>query len=409
MVFTAASQTIIVTPILPIIGDALNVPEARWGRLITVYSIALAVAALVMGPVSDRIGRRRILLIGSGSLTIALALHGLVSSFESLLAARALAGACGGVLSGAAVAYVGDYFPYERRGWATGLVMSGIPFGLVIGVPLGRVLAAGLGFLTPFLSFAALMGVAFVLILLVVPQPDVDSEKSRMTFRGTVAGYGRLIVKPDVLVASLTYFLMYLGLSLLVVYLPEWLTAQFALEITIFGRPLTMFGLDIDLIAAVFLVGGFAGVFAGPIAGSVSDTMGRKPLILASCIGLVIVTLALTYVVTERWLAYPAYILIMMLFAMRMSPLQALLTAIVPAHQRGSFMSLTIAIGQTGTAIGAFVAGFLYAGAGYRTTTFASAATVLVLAVLVWRFLPEPTEDAVRVPEEVPTIPGAGG
>ncbi len=401
LVFTAASQTIIVTPILPIIGDALRVPEAHWGWLITVYSISLAIAALVMGPVSDRIGRRRILLLGSGALAIALALHGLVSSFSTMLAARALAGACGGMLSGAAVSYVGDYFPYERRGWATGWVMSGIPFGIVIGVPLGRVLAAGLGYLTPFIAFAGLMAVAFVLILLVVPQPDVDTEQSRMTFLGTIEGYVKLLAKPDVLAASLTFFLMYLGLSLLVVYLPEWLTNQFALEVSLFGKPFQAFGLDIDFIATLFLVGGLAGVIAGPLAGSASDTLGRKPLILVSCVGLVFVTLALTYVVTERWVAYPIYIGIMMLFSMRMSPLQALLTAIVPASQRGSFLSLTIAIGQMGTALGAVVAGLLYAGGGYRTTTFASAGTGVLLAWLVWRFLPEPTQDAVHEPEAV--------
>ncbi len=401
MVFTAASQTIIVTPILPVIGDTLNVPEAQWGLLISVYSLALAIAALVMGPVSDRIGRRRILLIGSGALAIALALHGLVNSFSTMLGARALAGACGGMLSGAAVSYVGDYFPYERRGWATGWVMSGIPFGIVLGVPLGRVLAAGLGFLTPFVAFAALMAGAFVLILFVVPQPDVDTEKSRMTFVGTVSAYGKLLKKPDVLTATLTYFLMYLGLSLLVIYLPEWLTERFPLEVSLLGKPLRIGGLDVDFIATLFLVGGLAGVVTGPLAGSFSDTVGRKPLILLSCIGLIVVTIALTFVVTKRWVAYPAYIAIMMLFSMRMSPLQALLTALVPAKQRGSFLSLTIAIGQLGTAIGAFVAGLLYAGGGYRTTTFASAAMVLLLAWLVWKYLPEPIEDAVQQPEVI--------
>ena len=402
MVFTAASQTIIVTPILPLIGDALNVPKAQWGLLITVYSISLALAALVMGPVSDRIGRRRILLLGSGALAVALALHGLVTSFGTMLGARAVAGACGGVLSGAAVSYVGDYFPYERRGWATGWVMSGIPFGIVLGVPIGRVLATGLGFLTPFVAFSALMVGAFVLILLVVPQPDVDTEKSRMTLVGTVTNYGRLLAKPEVLAAALTYFLMYLGLSLLVVYLPEWLTAHFSpLDVTLFGKPLTLAGLDVDFIATLFLVGGLAGVVAGPMAGSFSDRVGRKPLIIVACIGLIIVTLALTYVVTDRWVAYPVYIAIMIFFSMRMAPLQALLTALVPAKQRGSFLSLTIAIGQMGTALGAFVAGVLYAGGGYRITTYASAATVLLLVLLVWKFLPEPTEDAVQQPEPV--------
>jgi predicted MFS family arabinose efflux permease len=156
LVFTAASQTIIVTPILPLIGEALNIPDGWRGSLVSVYSWVLAVAALVMGPISDRIGRRRVLLIGSGALAGALALHGFVQTFEGMLLARALAGAAGGMLSGAAVSYVGDVFPYERRGWATGWVMSGVSFGLVLGIPLGRVLAASAGFRLPFLAFAVL-------------------------------------------------------------------------------------------------------------------------------------------------------------------------------------------------------------------------------------------------------------
>ena len=163
-----------------------------------------------------------------------------------------------------------------------------------------------------------------------------------------------------------------------------------------FGRPLQLFGLDVDFIATLFLAGGAAGVFTGPAAGALSDRIGRKPLILASCLGLALVTLAVTHVVVDRWVAYPIYIGIMMLFAMRMTPLQALLTALVPDRLRGSFLSLTIAVGQVGTALGAALGGVLYAGAGYRVNTYVSAATILLMALLVWRALPEPADDYVR-------------
>ena len=95
---------------------------------------------------------------------------------------------------------------------------------------------------------------------------------------------------------------------------------------------------------------------------------------------------------TARWVAYPLYVAVMVLFAMRMSPLQALLTALVPGRQRGSLLSLTIAVGQVGTALGAALGGVLYAGAGYRVNTFASTAVILVMAALVWRALPEPAD-----------------
>lgn len=395
MVFTAASQTIIITPILPIIGDALAIPESLRGTLVTVYSFALAIAAVVMGPISDRIGRRRVLLIGSGALAAMLALHGLVQTYTGMLIVRALAGAAGGMLSGAAVSYVGDYFPYERRGWATGWVMSGVAFGLVIGIPLGRVLAAAAGFRLPFLAFAVLMTVAFVLIWQVVPQPNVEMESDKMTILGTLRRYRDLLGVASVRAASATYFLMYFSLSLLVIYLPQWLTANFPLEVFLFGKPLAIGDVPIDFIATLFLVGGMVSVMVGPWAGTLSDRIGRKPLILVSCFGLSVVTALVTYAVVERWVAYPLYVAIMGLFSMRMSPLQALLTALVPDKLRGTLLSLTIAIGQIGTGLGASLAGVTYAGMGYRPTTWLSAIVILLMAALVWRFLPEPgTPDA---------------
>ncbi|MEL7170370.1 MAG: MFS transporter, partial [Bacteroidota bacterium] len=215
-----------------------------------------------------------------------------------------------------------------------------------------------------------------------------------ITLKSGLQRYGRLLGDSDVRVASLTYFLMYMSLSLLVVLLPQWLTDNFALGVSLFGRPLQFGDVQIDFIATLFLVGGTVSVLIGPTAGTLSDRIGRKPLILASCLGLAAVSMLLTELVVVRWVAYPVYIAIMGLFSMRMAPLQALLTALVPAQQRGSFMSLTIAIGQIGTGFGATLAGWLYARYGYVSDTLASGVVILLMAWLVWKALPEPTEDA---------------
>jgi predicted MFS family arabinose efflux permease len=156
LVFSASSQLMIVVAMLPEIGEQLSIASSQQGLLVSSYAIMVGVFALVAGPISDKIGRRRILLAGSGLMTAALALHAVVDGYAMLLAARTLAGIAGGALSGAAVSYVGDYFPYERRGWANGWVMSGIAAGQIAGVPLGALLAEKFGFRSVVFQYGAL-------------------------------------------------------------------------------------------------------------------------------------------------------------------------------------------------------------------------------------------------------------
>ena len=150
LVFSASCQLMIVVAMLPAIGEELSISTAQQGLLVSCYAVMVGIFALVSGPVSDKIGRRLMLLAGSGLMTAALILHAVVDSYAMMLVARTLAGVAGGVLSGAAVSYFGDYFPYERRGWANGWVMSGIAVGQIVGVPLGALLAERFGFVLLF-------------------------------------------------------------------------------------------------------------------------------------------------------------------------------------------------------------------------------------------------------------------
>ena len=376
MVFSASSQVIIVAPILPRIGEALLIPEALQGWLITSYALFLSIFALIIGPISDKFGRRVVLLLGSGSMAIALWFHGVADSFESLLAVRAAAGAAGGMLSGAAVSYVGDYFPYNKRGWANGWVMSGIAFGQIVGIPIGTILADQFGFRGAFLMFAGTMTLTTVLIWFCVPQPDVDRDTERLTVARAIAGYRELLSRRVVAFASATYFLMFFSIGLYVIYLPTWLE--------------TTLNVSGTSIASLFLVGGLASVISGPMAGKLSDRTGRKPLILVYCFGLSAVMIVTTYWTTSMWVAYVLFGFAMVMFGLRMSPLQSLMTAIVEERRRGALLSLAVAIGQIGIGIGGAAAGFAYVKWGFISNTATGAVAILGMAWLVHFHLPEP-------------------
>ncbi len=376
LVFAASSQIMIITPILPRIGEELAIGEAALGTLVSAYSIMVGIFAIVAGPVSDKIGRRRILLLGTAIMTGALLLHHFDVGYYSFLAVRVGAGCAGGILSGSAVSYIGDYFPYNRRGWATGWVMSGMAFGQIAGIPIGIVLAGAYGFKTPFYLFAAAMAATFVLIWFRVPQPDVQLATGRLTVASAVRNYRAMLAQSEIAAAAVAYLTMFLGVSFFVVYLPYWLEQSL--------------GASPNAIATLFVVGGIANVLTGPQAGKLSDRIGRKRIIILSSIGLSLVMLLTTVLVREFWAAYFLYFTIMVLVAMRLSPFSALLTALVGDERRGSLMSMTIALGQVGFAVGAAAAGPLYSSFGYRSNTVVAAAAVLIMAGIVAYLVPEP-------------------
>lgn len=366
----------IIAPILPRISEQLAVSEGLLGTLVTAYAVMVGVCALITGPISDKIGRRKILLIGTGLMTVALFLHGLVTNYYSFLVIRGIAGAAGGILSGSSVAYVGDYFPYERRGWANGWIMSGIAMGQILGIPIGTVLAEYMGFRAPFLVFGCLMVIAFLLIIFTVPQPDVNLQKARVTVISSLRRYLLMLQKPAILASAGSYLLMFLSISVYVVFLPTWLESRFDVS----G----------NAIASLFLVGGIANVITGPQAGRLSDLWGRKNIIIFACTGMALVMALTVPVVQSFWIAYPLFFLIMMLLAMRLGPFQALITELVSAQKRGMLMSLLVAIGQVGYGLGGSIAGPTYVQSGYFSNTIIGAVMILGMVFLVWKYLPEP-------------------
>lgn len=376
MVFAASSQIMIVAPLLPIIESSLNIPRDWLGTLITAYGVCLGIFAMFSGPLSDKYGRKRIMMLGTGLLGTSLILHTFAVDYFSLLALRAISGASAGFLSGSAVSYVGDYFPYERRGWANGWIMSGMAFGQIAGIPLGIVLAGQSGFKWPFISFGLLMIVAFAMLYFCVPQPDVEYSEEPVTPVGVVKKYAKMLKNKEIVAACLSYFLMFLSISIFIVYMPIWITDTL--------------GVGENQLALMFLAGGVASVLIGPQAGKLSDKVGRKPLIIVSCVLLGLAMFSMTFLIAGLTSAIVLFFLAMGAASMRISPLQSLLSALVPDKERGSLMSLAVSLGQIGIGLGGAVAGPFYIRYGFLSNTVLATIAIFLMAIVVWKMLPEP-------------------
>ncbi len=352
LMFASSSQFFIIAPILPQLGDQLNIQENIQGTLISGYAFALAISALFIGPISDRIGRRRILILGSATMAVALGLHSFAYDYTSMLTFRLIAGVAGGILTGSCVSYIRDVFPYHRRGWANGVVATGSAAGQILGIPIGKILADQQGFDTPFLFFSAVMALAFFMIHQFVPHSNPETRYRKIGWSNlSLAGYKEVLKNKNFVTSSLGYVLMFFSISMFMVYYPTWLEVD-----------LEFSG---EYVALILSVGGVATLIGSPIAGKLTDVIGRKSITIINNVGLAVSILAIATLDHTATTLLVLSFTTMLFLSGRLVSFQALISDITSDVSRGRFMCLTISIGQIGMGLGSFFSGFVFENYGF--------------------------------------------
>ena len=117
--FTHLLDFMILTPLAPQFMREWGITASQFGTLVSVYALAAAVTGLAASLVIDRFDRKKVLALVYALFVVATLACALAPGFWSLLAARALAGASGGVVGSLVMAIVGDMIPAERRGQTT--------------------------------------------------------------------------------------------------------------------------------------------------------------------------------------------------------------------------------------------------------------------------------------------------
>jgi len=154
----------IVIPFLPLFAERMHISAGGIGLILAIYSAAQFICAPILGRVSDRIGRRPIIMLGLLGSSVSYVIYGFAGSFAILLLSRAIHGACAATIS-TAQAYIADTTAESERARGMGMIGAAFGLGFVLGPALGGLLgqkslrmpvffAAGLTFAN--LIFAAL-------------------------------------------------------------------------------------------------------------------------------------------------------------------------------------------------------------------------------------------------------------
>jgi MFS transporter, DHA1 family, inner membrane transport protein len=378
--FTSIVDFMVIMPLGPQLMRSLQIGPAQFGLVVSSYTLAAGIAGLIASSLADRVGRKAAFLGLDAGFLIGTLLCGLAPSYITLVWARLATGAFGGILGGMAMAIIGDVFPEERRGRATGALMSAFALASVVGVPFGLYLGTRFGWNAPFLLLAAL-GCPVLAVAAVTLPP----------LRGHIAQDSsnqhplRLLIdtftQPNHVNAfALIITLMFAGFSVFP-YVSPYLV--------------TNVGMAEDKLPLTFVAGGILTLFSAPMIGRLADLYGKLRVFRFVAPASAVMTVAVTNLVpVHTSVAVAAVAGLMVSNSGRMVAAMAMITSSVPPARRGGFLSASSSVQHLAAGFGAYVGGLIIVESAdgslqnFPTVGLLSAIATIVSVWLVGRIQP---------------------
>ena len=249
--FVVGTELFVVSPLLPLIAATYRVGPEVVGLCVTSFAVVYVLSAPLLGLLSDRRGRRRVLIFCLVAFAAANLATALADDLPQLIAARLFAGAAGAGISPSVYALVSNAAPQDRRATWLAFVVSGLLLSLVLGAPLGTIAAAAIGWRPVFLVLAAAS--------LVLAWPN---------YRLWVGDHGAVAVTPPSALKPMV-------LAVRVLPMVVWSTSLYGVY-TYLGTGLNQIGFSAGQIAQAILFYGCGAIVGVLIGGRAADRVGPK-------------------------------------------------------------------------------------------------------------------------------------
>lgn len=261
--FMVFVQTFMVAPLIPRLAAVFGSSMGWVGIAVPAYVVPEAIATLWVGPLSDRLGRRRVI---TGSLLVFIALTAATATAnraESFIAWRVATGLSAAGIVPICLTLIGDVVPFNRRGRAVGWFFGAIAGGTATGAAVGALLEPLVGWRTLFLIVAGFSAVLLVVMRTTTALPRITA--SAAPWSAVAAGYRRLLASAR---GRRTYIYVLLN-AVLQSGVFTWLGVYLHRR----------FGLGETGIGLVLLGYGVPGLLFGPLIGRLADRFGRSLII----------------------------------------------------------------------------------------------------------------------------------
>jgi DHA1 family tetracycline resistance protein-like MFS transporter len=362
-----------VIPLLPFYAEHFGASPMAVTLLMAVYSLMQFVTAPLLGALSDRWGRKRVILLSlAGAAASYLVMAG-ADSLAVLFISRALAGAMAGNVA-AAQAYIADVTAPADRARGMGLFGAAFGLGFVVGPAVGGALAGvgnGVNFVLPPLAAAVASGSALVLAALTLLEPRAPDAKRRRRARGWLAplaaARANIALRP--LVA--TFFLVVFAFAGLEATFALWAERQLAWGPAEVG-------------AAFAGVGVVAVAVQGGAIGPLTRRLGEERVLLLGVVALACGFAALPFAGGVLAAAMALGVLAAG-FALANPALNSLVSRRAGTDAQGASLGVAQSASSLGRILGPAFAGALFTTGGRAAPYLASAAILIAVGAVLWR------------------------
>lgn len=387
--FTHIMDFMIMMPLGPQLMRDLAVGPATFSGLVSAYTLSAGLVGLLAATFVDRFDRRTLLLIAYAGFMLGTLACALAHSATTLMLARIVCGAFGGISGSLVMAIVSDIVPPERRAAGLGIVMTAFSVAAAIGIPAGLSLAHTFNWEAPFLLLAVLSAIMWIVLWKALPpvrehlrtKPGEPFHPFRELLRDANAGRALLFMSA-----------LIFGHFTVIPFLSPYLVGNA--------------GLPERYLFLVYFVGGVVTVIVSPWIGRTADRHGRHRtfgvLVGAACL----VTLFLTNTGPQPlWVILVLAALFFGFASGRFVPGQAIVSLAVPRSHRGSFMSLASCVRDITAGIASWIGGWVVTTgpggklSGYHVLGWAAVAASLLSIWLAGRVTVEDRERAVVLTE----------
>lgn len=370
-----------VLPLLPYYAKAFGAEAFAIGALLSVYSVMQFIFSPIWGRLSDRVGRRPLLLMSLVGSSVGLVIFGLANTLWLLFLSRAFSGVTAATIS-IAQAYIADSTTPENRAKGMGLIGAAFGLGFVFGPALGGVLAH-FGHGVPAFVAAGIAFLNFLFALFKLPESLPEERRGEVVQRGfSLKRLGLAATVPGMPVLMMIYFLTIFAFA--------------TMEATFPLVTLQHFGFSEIQNGYVFAyIGVLVVILQGGLVGRLSKRFGEKKLVI---VGTVMLAIGLGFLPVAPTLAVMLLVLVPLAAGNGLTnpSLTSLISRTAASSTQGEVLGVGQSLASLGRILGPLWGGFAFQYIGTNLSYYIAGLIMLALAPLAF---------GIHPPADIPSAP----